>query len=110
MANREQVGTFVSIIEQLLDGNRTVQFVVEGSGPDIDIDSKTVARIPASVTITAKSSSRGVLLVVSKPYITVTRKTFFGKASGNIDEISVTPERIDISLRNMRDVSIEVKE
>lgn len=105
ITGRENVVQFIDIVKQLLDGNRTVQFVVEGHGPDVRLPGDVTAIMPDSVTITAKGNGEGVVLQVGKPYIAV-RKSI-GK--GNIDAVSLTPDRIDISLRGLPDVSIGVQ-
>lgn len=102
---REEVSVFVDIVRQLLGSNRTVQFMVEGAGPDIKLPGGATATIPHSVSLTARLESNGVRIDVGRPYITVKKSIF----RGSLDYVSVTPERIFLSLRGLPDQTIKVE-
>lgn len=106
ISGRREVSRFIDIVRQLLDGNRTVQLVVEGRGGEIKLTDSVTAVLPESVTITASGTRKGVVLTVGRPYV----QAKYSVAKGNIDAVTVTPDRIEFSLRGLPDVYARVTE
>ena len=106
MNGKSEVRTAIEIIDQLLGGNRTVKLIVEGSGPEVSLPGGATAIIPNTLAITASRIHCGVRLNVDRPYVTIKK----GWLSGRIDAIDLMPSQIDISIRGLPDVLIEVDE